>query len=184
MSILSDKEREAVAVGAAIGAGCRPCTQYHVNAALQAGLSREEVRLAVKDAEVLRIQAATGIAGYALHLLGDERGHDDRLCNPAERLQALAQIGAAAGANVGTLLDLLLPQARALGLSGGALQESVNVAAAVKKAAAGFFARDADRALGRRDEIPDASDSDGCMRPAGPQPEAAGAAPGAPAACC
>src|SRR3990172_5719293 len=40
---LTGKEKELVAIGAAIGAGCQFCTQFHVGAALKTGLSHDEV---------------------------------------------------------------------------------------------------------------------------------------------
>src|SRR3990172_3247791 len=125
MSVLSDKEREVVAVGAAIGAGCRPCTQYHVRAGLKAGLTGEEIRLVVEEAEGLRIHAATSIADFARGLLGSSEERAAPLCSPAEPFQALAQVGAATGSNAGQALDWLLPYTPRLGLSDGALSQAV-----------------------------------------------------------
>ena len=163
MSILSDQEREHVAIGAAIGAGCRPCTQYHVKAATEAGLSTDDILAAVEEAELVRIEAATGIADYARGKLGGAGNHNSPVCSPATQAQALAQVGAATGANAGRLLGDLLPRARGLGLSDDALGEAVSVAGKVKSAAAGFFDKDAQRALGKTETVaavPD--DGDGC----------------------
>jgi AhpD family alkylhydroperoxidase len=162
MTILSDTQREAVAIGAAIGAGCRPCTEYHVKAAVSAGLSEDEVRLAVEDAEVVRLVAVTAIAGYARHLLGDPERPANEYCDPISPRQALAQIGAATGGNAGYVLDWLLPRARGLGLSDGALEEAVQTATKVKQAAATFFRRDAERALGDRQRVSAPADAVVC----------------------
>lgn len=153
MPTLTDKEREYVAIGAAIGAGCRPCTRYHVGAAQKAGLSEDEIRLAVKDAEALRVDAVAGIADYAQHLLGGETKGARCLYDPAERSQALAMIGAATGGNAGHLLDWLLPQARGLGMTNDALREAVQTATAVKGVAADFCQKDAERALALENEV-------------------------------
>jgi AhpD family alkylhydroperoxidase len=161
MSILSDKEREAVAIGAAIGAGCRPCTQYHVKAAMTAGLSQDEVRLAVDDAEVVRLVAVTAIAGYARHLLGDEE-QPVEYCDPTTADQALAQIGAATGGNAGYILESLLPRGRSLGLSDDTLAEAVQVAGKIKQVAANFFRQDAERALADRREVAAPADAVVC----------------------
>jgi AhpD family alkylhydroperoxidase len=181
MTELSDRQREAVAIGAAIGAGCRPCTQYHVKAALKAGLTADELRRAVRDAETVRVDAAVAIAEYAAQLLGDPEKHGQRLCSPAESQQALVQVGAAVGSNAGYLLDSLLTQSRGLGLSNEALRETVAVANKVKSAAAGFFERDAERALGREESIALVEDG-GCLPAA--VPRATGEVGSAPVSCC
>jgi len=175
MTVLSDKEREVVAVGAAIGAGCRPCTQYHVRAGLKAGLSEEEIRLAVEEAEVLRIHAATSIADFARGQLGLSEERAAPLCSPAEPFQALAQVGAATGSNAGQALDWLLPYARGLGLTNEALSEAVEMAGVVKRMAGEFFHKDAERALGGGAEVAPAADAGSCVQ--APQP-----CSGAPAA--
>jgi AhpD family alkylhydroperoxidase len=51
MESLTDKESELVAIGASIGAGCRPCTKYHVAAALKNGFTDEEVLRAIDEAQ-------------------------------------------------------------------------------------------------------------------------------------
>ena len=170
MTILNAREREIVAVGAAIGAGCRPCTQYHVRAALKAGLSEEEIRLAVEEAEVLRIHAATSIADFARGLLGSSEGRAAPLCSPVEPFQALAQVGAATGSNAGHALDWLLPYARGLGLSNEALSEAVEMAGVVKGMAGEFFRKDAERTLRVKAEVASPAEAGTCVQ--APQPSA------------
>ena len=188
MPILSAREREVVAVGAAIGAGCRPCTNYHVRAGLKAGLTEDEIRLAVDEAEVLRIHAATAIADFARGLLGSSEERAAPLCTPTEPLQALAEVGAATGSNAGHALDRLLPYARGLGLSGGALSEAVEMAGAVKRMAAEFFAKDADLALGVEGEVVPPAEGGSCAEAAQPCAGApagsSGPASSATTSCC
>ncbi len=147
MGALSDQEREHVAIGAAVGAGCRPCTRYHVRAAVQLGLTHEDIRDDIEEAELVRIDAAMSTAAFARALTGGAAEYESSACSAASRSRALAQVGAATGANAGYLLDALLPQARGLGLTDEALSEAVAVAGKVKDMAASFFARDAERAL-------------------------------------
>jgi AhpD family alkylhydroperoxidase len=181
MVALSDKEREYVAIGAAIGAGCRPCTQYHVKAALKAGLSKDDIRTAAEEAEALRVEAAASVADYARGLLGDgeKRGHD--FADVCERSQALVQIGAATGGNAGPFLSEILPRARSLGLTGDAIREAVGVAGMVKTMAGEFFEKDAERALGRAEEVAAVAEAAGCAAAASPDAEAVQSAPGR---CC
>jgi len=187
MPILSAREREVVAVGAAIGAGCRPCTNYHVRAGLKAGLTEDEIRLAVDEAEVLRIHAATSIADLARGLLGSSEERAAPLCSPTEPLQALAQVGAATGSNAGHALDRLLPYARGLGLSGEALSEAVEMAGVVKRMAAEFFGKDAERALGGEATVVPAPEGGSCAEAAQPcagAPDAREPAASATTSCC
>jgi hypothetical protein len=107
----------------------------------------------VKVAETLRIEAAARIADYARRLLGDGEKQAEEPGDPGDRLEALVQIGAATGGNAGYLLDRLLPRARALGLDNDALGEAVEVAGMVKKMASNVFDKDAERALGRAEEV-------------------------------
>ena len=188
MSVLSAREREVVAVGAAIGAGCQPCTRYHVRAGLKAGLSEDEIRLAAEEAEVLRIHAATSIADFARGLLGLSEERAAPLCSPADPFQALAQVGAATGSNAGQALDWLLPYARGLGLTSEALAEAVEMAGVVKRMAGEFFGKDAERALGVEAEVASPAEAGSCLQ--APQP-CAGApadtgelAASAPGSCC
>ena len=41
---ISLKEKELAAVGISIGAGCRPCTDYHLDAVRKSGASDAEIR--------------------------------------------------------------------------------------------------------------------------------------------
>lgn len=181
MIALSDKDREYVAIGAAIGAGCRPCTQYHVNAALKAGLSKDEIRTAVEEAEALRVEAAASVADFARGLLGDGEKRAYDFADTCERSQALVRIGAATGGNAGPFLSAILPRARGLGLTDDALREAVEVAGTVKAMAGNFFEKDAQRALGRGYEVAAVAASAGC---AGTATADAEAVRGAPSRCC
>jgi len=188
MAVLSAKEREVVAVGAAIGAGCRPCTQYHVRAGIKAGLTKEDIQLAVEEAEVVRIHAATAIADFARGLLGSSQERAAPLCSPAEPFQALAQVGAATGSNAGQTLDWLLPYARGLGLTEEALSEAVEMAGVVKRMAGEFFGKDAERALGGEAEAESPAEAGSCVQasqPCAAAPAATGAfAAVSPESCC
>ena len=150
MTALTDVQRESVALGASVGAGCQPCTQYHVRAALKAGLSREEILRSLDEAEAVRRQGGVAVAnvGRTMLGLGQEEAQVD--AQPSDGRQALVYIGAAAGCNSGGLLARYLEGAGGLGLSAEELAEAVQVAQTVKeKGAMGFFAKDVERALGK-----------------------------------
>ena len=149
MTALTDAQREFVALGAAVGAGCQPCTQYHVRAALKAGLSREQILRALDEAQTVRQEGGVAVANVGRTMLGldEEAQGEGCVCDAS---QALVYIGSAAGCNAGGLLARYLEAASGLGLSVEELAEAVQVAQTVKeKGAQGFFAKDVERALGR-----------------------------------
>ena len=59
MGRLSPKEKELVALGAALGSNCIPCVVYHLGVAEKIGISDEEIKEAVELAdEVRKVPAA------------------------------------------------------------------------------------------------------------------------------
>lgn len=54
MSTLSLRDRELVALGAALASNCIPCLEFHVPAARQAGLSDADIAEAIALADKIR----------------------------------------------------------------------------------------------------------------------------------
>jgi len=54
MSELSFRDRELVALGAALASNCEPCVEYHVAEALKAGLTANEINAAITLADKIR----------------------------------------------------------------------------------------------------------------------------------
>lgn len=54
MNTLSSRDRELVALGAALASNCVPCVEFHVPAARQAGLSDAEITEALGVADKIR----------------------------------------------------------------------------------------------------------------------------------
>ncbi len=48
MEKLTSKEKELVAIGAAIAGNCVPCIEYHIPAAVKAGLTKEQILEAIE----------------------------------------------------------------------------------------------------------------------------------------
>lgn len=166
MASLTDAQREFVAIGAAIGAGCQPCTQYHVGAALKSGLSPEEIRRAIDEAHAVRREGGIAVANVGRMILGldDEEAQGDN--RPWDQPQALVYIGAAAGCNAGSLLARYLEAASGLGLSAEELGEALQIAQVVKERAADFLRKDVERTLGRLPATAGApGDSASCCAP-------------------
>ena len=72
MSLLTLRDRELVALGAALASNCLPCIEFHVPAARKAGLSDAEIGEAIALADKIRqvpstkvLDAARGLANVA-----------------------------------------------------------------------------------------------------------------------
>lgn len=68
-SSLSDRDRELVALGAAIASNCIPCIEYHIPQARRTGLSDAEIATAVALADKVRRVPADKVLQTALALL-------------------------------------------------------------------------------------------------------------------
>jgi AhpD family alkylhydroperoxidase len=148
MASLTDKERELVAIGASIGAGCELCTQYHVGASLKSGLTQDEVSRAVDEAQAVRREGGVAVSNVGRRILGVEHDQGEGLSEPAERRQALVYIGAAAGCNAGSLLTGYIAAAvERFALSGEQIGSALEMTKVVKERAADFLRRDIERAL-------------------------------------
>lgn len=69
MESLSSAERELVAIGAALGSNCVPCTEYHVPLARKAGLSDRQLSEAIHLADGIRQVPARKALAAALGML-------------------------------------------------------------------------------------------------------------------
>jgi AhpD family alkylhydroperoxidase len=177
---LSIADKELVALGASIGAGCHPCTQYHTQAALKAGLDAVEVRWAVEMAQVVRARGGVAVANVGRRILGVDEQELGPQGAPPCRGSALVWLGAAAGCNSGVLLAEHATQAAAVGVGASEVREAVEIAEMVKTQAGKFLQRDVERALGKAAEPAAAANapSASCCGPA-EAPKAAEAVAGA-----
>ncbi|MDZ7735694.1 MAG: carboxymuconolactone decarboxylase family protein [Gammaproteobacteria bacterium] len=62
--------RELVALGAAIGASCEPCFEFHYDKARKLGVSVEAMREAVRIGEAVKAASAKNIVGLADRTIG------------------------------------------------------------------------------------------------------------------
>ncbi len=53
-ALLNPRERELVAIGAALASNCVPCIEYHIQAARKVGLSDAEIEEAIQYADKIR----------------------------------------------------------------------------------------------------------------------------------
>jgi AhpD family alkylhydroperoxidase len=69
METLTGRDRELVALGAALGSNCVPCIEYHVPEARKAGLTDPEIKEAIQLADKVRQVPARKVLGAALRML-------------------------------------------------------------------------------------------------------------------
>lgn len=69
MSTLSPRDRELVALGAAMGSSCVPCIEFHIPESRKAGLSDLEIHAAILHADRIRQAPARKTLQTALNLL-------------------------------------------------------------------------------------------------------------------
>ena len=69
MSHLTPRERELVALGAAIGSNCETCIEYHVPQAKKEGLTDAEISEAIRLADRVKQVPARRVLSAAARLL-------------------------------------------------------------------------------------------------------------------
>lgn len=76
MGELNRRERELVALGAALASNCIPCIEYHVLEARKAGIGNEEILEAVQLGDTVRRVPAQQVLAKAHALLESEAPAD------------------------------------------------------------------------------------------------------------
>lgn len=176
---LSSEQKELVAVGASVGAGCHPCADHHLKAGARAGLDDERLLAAVTSASRVAAEAAVLMDDHVRGKLGSS------VTGPAllSRLEeALVSLGAALGANDARNIERQLRTALELGVSRPQLEQAIETAKTVQESAARIHVREAERLLDALathvDDLENEADSgDGCG--CGTDDESKAPAPGA-----
>jgi AhpD family alkylhydroperoxidase len=125
------REKELVAVGISVAAGCRPCTDYHLKAARKTDASEGEVRDAIASAASIRRNAADSMERYALRTSADAAREGAR--GGFDRVTALLAVGAAYAVSCTETLEERLGAAREGGIDEDELREVLELAAFIKR---------------------------------------------------
>ena len=141
---LSLEQKELVAVGASIGAGCHPCVDHHLKAGAKAGIDGQRLLAAVTSAERVTAEAAVAMGSHVRGKLGPSVTEPALLSRLEE---ALASLGAALGANDATNIERQLRTALELGVSRPELQHAIETAHVVQENAARIHLHEAERLL-------------------------------------
>jgi len=130
------KERELVAVGASVAAGCKPCTDYHLKAARAARFSDDEIRQAIIVAMSVRQNALEVMRAYGPQHLGEVVSASGDKGWESTRIRELVAVAAAFAVNCTTNLEQHLAAAKALGISDDEIDEVTKLARFIKGKAA------------------------------------------------
>lgn len=136
IEILTQKEKELVAVAASITSGCVPCTMHHIKAVREAGASEAEVLSAIGIALDVRDNATEVMAEVARGNLNYESPGKAQSGSMEQPIDNLVAIGAALACNFVAGLGYYLTTARSAGVSTRQVQIAVGIAQAIRKEAA------------------------------------------------
>jgi AhpD family alkylhydroperoxidase len=145
---LEQRDKELAAIGASIGANCRPCIEHHIPAGRKAGLSETEPADAVAIARAVRHEAVELLSARVDELLGrgEASPQPDALAE-TPKARELVALGASIGTNSHPLLDLHISAALAMGLTPAQVQAALKMAEHVQQRAGEMTAEKATRAL-------------------------------------
>lgn len=139
---ITTKEKELTAVGISVATGCKPCTDYHVNAVRKAGAADHEIEQAVADAVAVRRAATTIMSHHARAHLGEAWPETaSKPTAPTSRIRVLVSIGAAFGVNCVSSLKEHLAEAEAVGISEDEVARIVKLAMYIRKRAVSHVER-------------------------------------------
>jgi AhpD family alkylhydroperoxidase len=152
---LEPRDKELAAIGASIGANCRPCIEHHLMAGREAGLSEAELDDAVVTAHGLRSEAVELLSARIDELLG----HGGTPPEPAavtqtSKARELVALGAGIGANSHPLLHLHIGAALDAGIEVHQIRSALKMAGYVQQHAAEITANEVTRALAERTGAP------------------------------
>ena len=136
------KERELAAVGISVAAGCKPCADYHIEAAHKARATDDDIRRAIAEGLGVRRHATEIMRDHALAKLGAEgRRAAAEAVGEVDRLGALVGLGAAFAVNCTDCFEQLSPIAGAHGVTQAEIADIVGLARFIKDKAASHVER-------------------------------------------
>ncbi len=135
-AILNPIEKEMIALGVSIAAGCQPCTRHHIKAARAAGTSGREMTLAVTASADIRRAATEAMAAWSIEQLGGATELPGEWLAQQERIRALVSVAAAFAVNSVVQFQLSAEQARHAGATDRQIQLAVAIARKIRGVAA------------------------------------------------
>lgn len=134
---LESRRRELVAIGASIGANCRPCIEHHLRAGREAGLSAADIGAAVAHARAVHTEAVSLLLARVDELLG-QAGTRPAAARPTRASEAdeLVALGVSVAANSHALLSLHVRVALEAGLRPTEIRSALKMGQYVQQKAA------------------------------------------------
>ena len=143
---LNLKEKELVAVGVSVAAGCKPCTNYHIKKVREAEVSDEEIKQAISDAMCVRNSAKEIMEAHGLKYLGVVNDIDECGCiDDTTRIKELVSVAAAFAVNCSTNLEKHITAAKNEGICDEEIKSVLDLALLIKDKAASHVDRIAQR---------------------------------------
>jgi alkylhydroperoxidase/carboxymuconolactone decarboxylase family protein YurZ len=134
--MLSEKEKILVGIGAAISAGCQPCTHSLIRAARAAGACERSIRLAIETGLAARRSATEAMDLWASTEQGEAPVIDAGFRLEKEKLATLISIGATYAANSTATLPTQIEEAQLHDWTDVQMGEAFAVGSAVARTAA------------------------------------------------
>ena len=146
--LLEQREKELTAIGASIGANCRPCIEHHISAGREAGLTETDLATATAIGAAIRQRAVQQLSARIDELLGSDAAvqrvaTDDGRSRDGE----LVALGASVAANAHALMNEHVTTARDAGLSPAQIEAAIKMAEYVQHRAGEITADKASHAL-------------------------------------
>ncbi|MEX2549389.1 MAG: carboxymuconolactone decarboxylase family protein [Nitriliruptoraceae bacterium] len=135
---LSRLDLEHAAIGAAVGAGCRPCLTHHLGVAREEGMEDDRIRWVLDTASQSLASARDSFGRHAAGLLGDDLSPEhpaEPVDGPLAALAALVGLGVAVGGNAVELARAHLDRLGSLGITERDRKRAVNLARTVQRTA-------------------------------------------------
>jgi AhpD family alkylhydroperoxidase len=138
---LNEQQRELVAIGASIGAGCHPCLEHHLGEAARLGLAQPDLLQAVADAECVKRSSYNELAARGRELLGESAELPPSCCDETSVMKEFVSVGSAVGANSVAQLRKHIDQARGVGIGAEQIELAVRIAESIQRHAAEVTAK-------------------------------------------
>ena len=131
---LPTKQKHLIGIGAAIAAGCQPCTRSFVAAAREAGACDRGVRLALTTGQLGRAAATAEMASFADNTFPKPEV-DETFRAERAQLLSLMEIAAAMAGNAAPLLAPRIAAARTLGVNDEQIQLAARIGLTARRGA-------------------------------------------------
>ena len=133
--VLSDKEHALICLAASVGAGCRPCTAYHVKSARAAGDCERSILLAVQTALTGRTSATGGMREWAEQCQGPMPVVDPEFRASKRLVTELMSVATAVAVNSAPDLERHLAAAQESGATVGQIRAAIGIARQIQRVA-------------------------------------------------